>query len=226
MSAWKKPSRMAWRRNERRTVRPSALQIEAGGVERARDRRSGCRRSIPASARARAVRFQSTSGTRKSPSGSAGPAMLSAISEMAAASSRRSISISIGAAQRVDHGDRLQAPRGRMEALDLARGEDSSCRGRGGSASRCRGAGSSRRRSRRTPLSIDDGLVHLGDGGGGDRRAELGEVILELAAERLLDRRARFRHARTAAAGPAGAPGRGRAPGRSRRRAWRGTVRA
>ena len=32
-----------------------------------------------------------------------------------------------------------------------------------------------------------DGLVHLGDGGGGDRRAELGEMVLEPAAERLLD---------------------------------------
>ena len=43
----------------------------------------------------RAVRRQSTVGTRKAPSGSAwSPAMLSAISEMAAASSRMSISIS------------------------------------------------------------------------------------------------------------------------------------
>ena len=37
-------------------------------------------------------------------------------------------------------------------------------------------------------------LVHLGDGGGGDRRAELGEVILEPAAERLLDGAARLGH--------------------------------
>ena len=35
--------------------------------------------------------------------------------------------------------------------------------------------------------------MHLGDGGGGDRRPELHEVILELSAERLLDRFARFR---------------------------------
>ena len=81
--------------------------------------------------------------------------------------------------------------------------------------------------SRRTPLpSIDDGLVHLGDGGGCDRRAELHEVILELAAEGLLDRLARFRYAGTAATGPAGAPGRVQALGRSRRRASQGTVRA
>ncbi len=35
--------------------------------------------------------------------------------------------------------------------------------------------------------------MHLGDGGGCDRRPELHEVILELAAEGLLDRLARFR---------------------------------
>jgi hypothetical protein len=37
-------------------------------------------------------------------------------------------------------------------------------------------------------------LVHLGDGGGGDRRPELGEMIFEPPAERLLHGAARFRH--------------------------------
>ena len=59
--------------------------------------------------------------------------------------------------------------------------------------------------SRRAVAVVDDGLVHLRDRGGGDRRPELDEVILELAAERLLDRAARLRHARTAAACPADA---------------------
>ncbi len=44
-------------------------------------------------------------------------------------------------------------------------------------------------------LADGDGLVHLGDGGGRDRRAELREMIFELAAKRLFDRAARFRHA-------------------------------
>ena len=46
---------------------------------------------------------------------------------------------------------------------------------------------------RRRAVAVDgDGLVHLSDGGGRDRRAELGEVVLEPAAERLLDRGPRF----------------------------------
>ena len=44
-----------------------------------------------------------------------------------------------GFRQRVDHGDRPQAPRGRVEALDHARGEDIASRGPSGSAARCRG---------------------------------------------------------------------------------------
>ena len=49
--------------------------------------------------------------------------------------------------------------------------------------------------SRRWPsASIDGRLVHLRDGGGGDGGAELGEMILELAAERFLDGAARLRH--------------------------------
>ena len=44
-------------------------------------------------------------------------------------------------------------------------------------------------------VGVDDGrLVHLGDGGGGDGGAELGEMILELAAERFLDGVARLGH--------------------------------
>ena len=118
MSAWKKPSRMACFRKARITVRPSALRSRPAAASRATSAIGMPSIHSTVSTR-RAVRFQSTSGTRKS----ASPLMFSAISEMAAASSRRSISISVGAPQRVDDGDRLQAPRGRMKALDLARGE-------------------------------------------------------------------------------------------------------
>ena len=45
------------------------------------------------------------------------------------------------------------------------------------------------------PVGVDDGrLVHLRDRGGGDGGAELGEMILELAAERFLDGAARLGH--------------------------------
>ena len=67
----------------------------------------------------RAVRSQSTVGTRKSGSS----LVFSAISESAAASSRRSISIATERAQRLDHLDQAQPPRlGRM-ALGGARRE-------------------------------------------------------------------------------------------------------
>ena len=94
MSAWKKPSRMAWRRKARSTVRPSALRSWPAACSAARSPIGMPSIHSSVSTR-RAVRRQSTVGTRKLPSGSGwSPAMLSAISEMAAASSRMSISIS------------------------------------------------------------------------------------------------------------------------------------
>ena len=59
----------------------------------------------------------STFGTRKPGS----PAVASAISESAAASRRRSISIATERAERVDDGDRPQPPRGRIDPLDQSR---------------------------------------------------------------------------------------------------------
>ena len=138
----------------------------------------------------RAVRFQSTSGTRKPSS----PAVFSAISEMAAASRRRSISSSVVRLERVDDGDGLQAPRRRMQALDQARGEvvavevaaelllDAGAQDLDGDLAPA-------------PVGVDDGrLVHLRDRGGGDGGAELGKMILQLAAERFLDGAARLGH--------------------------------
>ena len=138
----------------------------------------------------RAVRRQSTPGTRKP---SVAAAMFSAISEMAAASSRRSISISVGAPQRIDDRHGAQAPRRRMEALDLARGEIVAVEV---AAEAALDAGAQDLDGDLAAHAVldHDRLVHLRDRGGGDRRPELDEMILELAAERLLDRAARLRH--------------------------------
>ena len=131
-----------------------------------------------------AVRRQSTSGTRKPSSG----VMLSAISEMAAASSRRSISRSVVCFRLSTTATGFRRRDGAMEALDHAGGEivavevaaealldvgPQDLHGHGLAA---------------TPSSMTYGLVHLRDGGGRDRRAEFDEMIFELAAERLLDR--------------------------------------
>ena len=89
MSAWKKPSRMAWRRKRLDHRAAELRQVEALWPRARRDPTAACRRSIRASARPLPVRFQSTVGTRKSGSS----LVFSAISESAAASSRRSISI-------------------------------------------------------------------------------------------------------------------------------------
>ena len=89
MSAWKKPSRSAWRRKVWITRARQMLAGRSPWPRARRGRAAACRRSIPASARPCAVRSQSTAGTRKSGSS----LVFSAISESAAASSRRSISI-------------------------------------------------------------------------------------------------------------------------------------
>ena len=68
----------------------------------------------------RAVRSQSTAGTRKSGSS----LVFSAISDSAAASSRRSISIATERRQRVDDLDQAQPPRLGRQALGVARRED------------------------------------------------------------------------------------------------------
>ena len=65
------------------------------------------------------------------------------------------------------------------------------------------------------PVGVDDGsLVHLRDRGGGNGGAELGKVILELAAERFLDGAARLGHGERRQVVLQAAPGRRRAPGR------------
>ena len=88
MSAWKKPSRSAWRRNVCISARPSAGRSSPRASSAAR-LESGVPSIHSSVSTVRAVRSQSTAGTRKSGSSF----VLSRISAMAAASSRRSISI-------------------------------------------------------------------------------------------------------------------------------------
>ena len=98
-----------------------------------------------------------------------------------------------GARQRVDHGDGSQPPRGRMEALDLAGGEEVAVE-IAAEAPLDAGAQDLHRHVAAHAIVDDDGLVHLGDGGRRHRRPELGEVVLQPAAQRLLDGLARLPH--------------------------------
>ena len=97
------------------------------------------------------------------------------------------------AGERVDHGHRAQPPRRRQPALDLAGGEDESVEV---AAEALLDAGAQDLHGHVAAHAVvdGDGLVHLGDGGGGDGRAERGEVVLQPAAQLLLDCRACLLH--------------------------------
>ena len=95
--------------------------------------------------------------------------------------------------KRVDDGDGLQAPRRRIEALDLAGGEVVAVE-IAAKAPLDAGAQDLDRDLAAPVLVDDDRLVHLGDGGGGNRGTELGEMVLEPSAERLLDGAAGLGH--------------------------------
>ena len=88
--------------------------------------------------------------------------------------------------QGLDHGDRAQPPRRRVEALDLARGEEIAVEI---VLELLLDAGPQHLDGHVAAHAVVDHhrLVHLGDGGRGNGRAELGEMILQLAAELLLD---------------------------------------
>ena len=94
-----------------------------------------------------------------------------------------------GLGQRVDHGNRPQPARGRMEALDHARGEEIAVEV---PLEALLDAGPQHLDGDRLQLAVGPAqlrLVHLGDRGGGDRRPELGVELVDRRAERLLDRR-------------------------------------
>ena len=95
--------------------------------------------------------------------------------------------------QGLDHGDGAQAPRRRMEALDLARSEEIAVEI---ALELFLDAGPQHLDGHVAAHTVVDHnrLVHLGDGGSGNGRTEFGEMILQLAAELLLDRLARLGH--------------------------------
>ena len=220
-------SRRAWRGSGRpaSACAPSALQSMPGGARARRGRRSGCRRSIRASARAARVRSQSTFGTRKPV---VALAMFSAISEMRgglqaqvhldARPTAPSVSTTATGRSRREGGWRRSTSAG---------GEDRSCRGR--AAKRCSMPGRSTLTAtlQRAVRSAHCGLMHLRDRGGGHRRAELGEErrrpALPSAASTV---------ARASSCGKGGsrscsvARSRGELAARRCRRGWRGTGRA
>ena len=88
--------------------------------------------------------------------------------------------------QGLDHSDGTQAPRRRMEALDLAGGEEVAVEV---ALELLLDAGAQHLHGHVAAHAVVDRhrLVHLGDGGRRNGRAELGEMILQLAAELLLD---------------------------------------
>ena len=108
--------RVAEERLDHRTGEP--LEVEAVGSSRARSE-SGTPSIHSSVSTSRAVRSQSTAGTRKSGSF----LVFSAISESAAASNRRSISSATERPQRVYHFDQPQPPRFGGHQLGLARGK-------------------------------------------------------------------------------------------------------
>ena len=118
MSAWKKPSRNAWRRKVWITARARCLRSKplASSLARSCSGVPSIQSSVSTSL---AVRSQSTAGTRKSGSS----LVFSAISDSAAASSRRSISIADRAAQRGDGLHQAQPARLRRHRFGAPRRE-------------------------------------------------------------------------------------------------------
>ena len=115
MSAWKKPSRSAWRRKACISRRASAGR--SWPAARSASRSDSLMPSIHSRvSTSRAVSSHSTFGTRKPWSA----AVASAISESAAASSRRSISIVTERASVSTTATGLQPARRRVEPLDEA----------------------------------------------------------------------------------------------------------
>ena len=177
MSAWKKPSRKAWRRKLWITVRPSAGRSKplAASVARSLSGVPSIHSSVSTS---RAVRSQSTVGTRKSRSSR----VFSAISESAAASSRKSIS---SATERASVAT-TSTSRKRRASADTR----SPVRAAKKKASRSTleaaldaGAQHLHRDRLARAVVLDFGAMHLRDRGGGDRRAEAREHRIERPVE-------------------------------------------
>ena len=116
----------------------------------------------------RAVRSQSTAGTRKAGSS----LVFSAISESAAASSRKSISIAHRARQRRHHFDRGAAAALRADRLSAVRAAKKKASRSDWKRRSMPGRRTFTATGLRSPSVVDLGAMHLRDRGGGDRRAE------------------------------------------------------
>ena len=131
----------------------------------------------------RALRLQSTCGTRKPSSF----LEFSAISEMAAASMRRSISMATDFASVSTTASGRKTARGRMEALDHARGEEIRVEVL---VEALLDAGAQHLDGdwlQRAVWLAHRGLMHLRDRGCGHRRAELGKQRVDGRFERIFD---------------------------------------
>ena len=131
------------------------------------------------------VRRQSTVGTRKRPSGRC---VLGDVVGHLGDGGRLQPQVHLDldrVGERVDHGHRPQAPRRRMKALDLAGGEEVAVEV---AAEALLDAGAQHLDGHRPRHAVVDRhrLVNLGDRSSGDRRPELGEVILQPATQRRL----------------------------------------
>ena len=217
MSAWKKPSRSAWRRKVWISARPSAGRSSPRAASAARSV-SGVPSIHSSVSTSRAVRSQSTVGTRKSGSS----LVFSRISEMRGGFEPQVHLDRDRARQRVDHLDQAQPPRlGRM-ALGGARREVERVEI---ALEAPLDAGPQHLHGDRAAVG-DLGAVHLRDRGGRDRGAERREDVAQRLGRARSRPRPRPRPAETAPSGPAGFPDRARARRRPRRGASRGTGRA
>ena len=181
MSAWKKPSRSAWRRKDWMTRAAERDAIVAGGARARRGRDSGMPSIHSLVSTSRAVRSQS--GLRHAEIGIV-LACSRRVPTAAAASSRRSISIGDRARERLHDLDGRRRRASRHAALERARAANRMRRDRGRSAARTPGR-STFTATRRVAIGVADArAVHLRDRGGRDRLAEFREQVVERPAER------------------------------------------
>ncbi len=170
MSAWKKPSRIACRRKDWITVRPSAFGSWPAATMPARSlRRMPSIHSLVSTSRA--VSAHSGRGVRKS----ASPAVFWASSDIAAASRRKSISMVTERARDLHHLPRAQALGIGQQRLDDARHEAHRLDVLGEALAHAGPHHLDGERPLRA-VGVEHGrLVDLGDGGRRHRLAEGGE---------------------------------------------------
>ena len=220
MSAWKKPSRSACRRKLWITVRPSAGRSKPLASSAAWSL-SGVPSIHSSVSTSRAVRSQSTVGTRK-PASSRG--VLRHLGERGGFQPEIHFDRD-RAGKRRDHLDRPQPPRFRRPAFRLARGIKESVE-IGLEAPLDAGPQDLHRHGFARAGLVDFRPMHLRDRGSGDRRSETRIDLDERLAQARRPPLPPPRFAGTAPSCPAGFPGRRRSPCRPRRAASRGTGRA